>query len=237
MSGSGRHPHVHVDTNLHTPTPTQTQAGETHFFDQGIQMRRLQTDPRSLARAYADYFAVAAKHANANANATLEEKEEEKEGVAPPSSLPFGFDTTPSLLSWRGPVAWCVRTPSQVNSSLPPQLTPPRTSTRQHHQQSTQAAIPRPPEGEADRAGARSRGALRERPTDVPLFHGGGAGQGGAVSRGRGDGRVLEAAGGRGGGEWAWEEGVEDDVAAAPAPEGDVHGGWAWAGLPGLPAS
>lgn len=58
-------------------------------------MRHLPTNPKSLAQAYADYFTMPFQGGKGN-NTSLEPE------------MPFGFDTTPSLLAWRGPAAWWV---------------------------------------------------------------------------------------------------------------------------------
>jgi len=88
----------HSSHPLQHPFSPYTQADEVHYFTTGIRQRHIPTDSVSLAEAYADYFTVPWNGSSTSTRAAGDD------GGDP--GIPFGFDTTPSILAWRGPSAW-----------------------------------------------------------------------------------------------------------------------------------
>jgi hypothetical protein len=89
-----QHPRLQAGTGLYGMT-----AGEPHFFDEGIRYRYVSSEPFEMARAYADYFLVHTHTRSGDAE-----------------RMAFGFDTTPSYLSWPRAIPWYVREVCMVSS-------------------------------------------------------------------------------------------------------------------------
>ena len=81
-----QHPRLRAGTGLYG-----MPAGEPHFFDKGIRYRYVSREPSEMAKTYADYFLVRIP----------------RSGDA--ERMAFGFDTTPSYLSWPQAIPWYVR--------------------------------------------------------------------------------------------------------------------------------